>query len=187
MNLLALAGDPPEDWADRTVTEGDFRYSCELIELARDEYEFSIGAACFPEVHVHATDAEADLRYLQGEGGSGRALPDHAAVLRQPGLLRLRGARARRSGSTSRSSRASWPITNVSQIKRVTEMCGAKLPAPMLREFELRGDEAGAVADLGVAYATLQCADLLATGRRGSTSTRSTARRRRERSSARCG
>ena len=42
-----------------------------------------------------------------------------------------------------------------------------EVPAPMLRELELRGDEAGAVADLGVAYATLQCADLLADGAPG--------------------
>ena len=60
-----------------------------------------------------------------------------------------------------------WPITNVAQIKRVTEMCGAKLPDAMVREFDLRADEPGAVADLGVAYATLQCADLLANGAPG--------------------
>ena len=60
-----------------------------------------------------------------------------------------------------------WPITNVGQIKRVTEMCGARIPGGLLRELELRGDQPGAVSDLGVAYATLQCADLLARGAPG--------------------
>src|SRR5688572_13350896 len=38
-NLLALAGDPPKDGP---VT-GDFRYAVELIELAREVGDFSIG------------------------------------------------------------------------------------------------------------------------------------------------
>ena len=59
------------------------------------------------------------------------------------------------------------PITNVAQIKRVTSMCGAKIPDGLRRELELRGRPAEAVADFGVAYATLQCADLLANGAPG--------------------
>jgi methylenetetrahydrofolate reductase (NADPH) len=76
-------------------------------------------------------------------------------------------ARARELGIDVPIIPGIWPITNVAQIKRVTEMCGAKLPNPMLREFELRADDPGAVADLGVAYATLQSADLLANGAPG--------------------
>ncbi|MEZ0292989.1 MAG: methylenetetrahydrofolate reductase, partial [Solirubrobacteraceae bacterium] len=49
----------------------------------------------------------------------------------------------------------------------VTQMCGAKIPAGLHRELELRGDQPGSVSDLGVAYATLQCADLLANGAPG--------------------
>ena len=54
-------------------TEGGLSYSRELIELIRDEYEFSIGAACFPEVHIHATDAESDLRYSRRRSTPARA------------------------------------------------------------------------------------------------------------------
>ena len=46
-------------------------------------------------------------------------------------------------------------------------MCGAKLPDALLRELELRGDQPDAVKDIGVAYATLQCAELLANGAPG--------------------
>ena len=59
------------------------------------------------------------------------------------------------------------PITDVGQIKRITSMCGAQIPEQLLRELELRGDQPGSVTDLGVAYATLQCADLLANGAPG--------------------
>ena len=53
-NVLALRGDPPQGQDEWTATEGGLRYSRELIELIRDEYDFAIGAACFPEMHIHA-------------------------------------------------------------------------------------------------------------------------------------
>ena len=59
------------------------------------------------------------------------------------------------------------PITDAGQIKRITGMCGAVIPNRLLRELELRGDQPGSVTELGVAYATLQCADLLANGAPG--------------------
>ena len=60
------------------------------------------------------------------------------------------------------------PITNVDQIKRFTEHVRRDDPRrALLRELELRADQPDAVADFGVAYATLQCADLLANGAPG--------------------
>ena len=67
----------------------------------------------------------------------------------------------------------------------MASMCGASIPDGLRRELHARGEDPEAVLDFGVAYATLQCAELLAARRaRASTSTRSTARPRRARSSA---
>jgi methylenetetrahydrofolate reductase (NADPH) len=60
------------------------------------------------------------------------------------------------------------PITNFEQVKRFTTMCGATIPPALFEQLEARqqeGDEA--VTELGVAYATLQCADLLERGAPG--------------------
>ena len=60
------------------------------------------------------------------------------------------------------------PITNFEQIKRFTSMCGATIPPALHEQLEARNAEGEeAVAELGVAYATLQCADLLARGAPG--------------------
>ena len=71
-NVLALRGDPPagrrREW---TATDGGLRYSRELIELIRDDYDFAIGAACFPEVHIHAESPRVDLRYLKEKVDAG--------------------------------------------------------------------------------------------------------------------
>jgi methylenetetrahydrofolate reductase (NADPH) len=46
-------------------------------------------------------------------------------------------------------------------------MCGATIPPKLIAELELRRDEPKAVEELGVAFATLQCTDLLRRGAPG--------------------
>ena len=59
------------------------------------------------------------------------------------------------------------PITNLSQIKTITGMCAATIPRLTLEALEWRAHDPDAVLQLGVAYATLQCAELLARGAPG--------------------
>ena len=165
-NVLALRGDPPPGETEWTATEGGLSYSRELIELIRDEYDFSIGAACFPEVHIHATDAESDLRYLKEKVDAGaRFLITQLFFDNQDYFDFV--ARARDIGIDVPIVPGIWPITNASQIRRVTELCGSQMPPLLMRELDLRADQPDAVSDLGVAYATLQCAELLANGAPG--------------------
>jgi methylenetetrahydrofolate reductase (NADPH) len=59
------------------------------------------------------------------------------------------------------------PITKVGQVERMAQMCGAAIPDGLHRELHARGEDLEAVLDFGVAYATLQCAELLAAGAPG--------------------
>ena len=165
-NVLALRGDPPQGQTEWTPTEGGLHYSRELVELIRDEYDFAIGAACFPEVHIHATDAESDLRYLKEKVDAGARFLI-TQLFFDNGAYYDFVARARDIGIDVPIIPGIMPITDVNQIKRITGMCGASIPAELLHELDLRSDQPGAVSDLGVAHATLQCADLLANGAPG--------------------
>src|SRR5918999_658687 len=165
-NVLALRGDPPPGETEWTATEGGLSYSRELIELIREEYDFAIGAAAFPEVHIHAADADSDLRYLKDKVDAGARFLITQLFFDNQFYYDF-VARARDLGIDVPIIPGIWPTTNVSQIKRVTELCGSRIPARLLRQLELRGDQPGAVSDLGVAYATLQCAELLAHGAPG--------------------
>jgi methylenetetrahydrofolate reductase (NADPH) len=165
-NVLALRGDPPAGQEEWIATEGGLSYSRELIEMIRAEYEFAIGAACFPEVHIHAESADSDLRYAREKVDAGarflitQLFFDNDAYW---GFV----ARAREAGIEVPIVPGIMPIGNVDQIQRFTSMCGATIPARLLRELQARADQPDAVADFGVAYATLQCADLLAKGAPG--------------------
>jgi methylenetetrahydrofolate reductase (NADPH) len=167
-NVLALRGDPPAgvDAREWVAADGGLRYSRELIELIRADYDFAVGAACFPEVHLAAESAESDLRYTREKIDAGaRFLITQLFFDNQ--LYYDFVARARDAGIDVPIIPGIMPITNVNQVKRFTEMCGATNPPGLLRELELRTDQPDAVTDFGVAYATMQCADLLANGAPG--------------------
>src|SRR3954469_24922120 len=165
-NVLALRGDPPAGQDEWSATEGGLSYSRELIELIRAEYDFAIGAACFPETHIHAESPESDLRYLKEKVDAGarflitQLFFDNAVYYDFV-------ARAREIGIDVPIIPGIMPITNAAQIRRFTSLCGACIPPGLLRELEIRADQPDAVADFGVAYATMQCADLLANGAPG--------------------
>jgi methylenetetrahydrofolate reductase (NADPH) len=165
-NVLALRGDPPAGQDEWTATDGGLSYSRELIELIRDEYQFCIGAACFPETHIHAETPESDLRYAREKVDAGaRFLITQLFFDNQ--LYYDFVARARDAGIDVPIIPGIMPITDAGQIKRFTSMCGARIPDSLLHELELRADQPEAVAEMGVAYASLQCADLLANGAPG--------------------
>jgi methylenetetrahydrofolate reductase (NADPH) len=165
-NVLALRGDPPAGQEEWIATDGGLEYSRELIELIRDQYDFAIGAACFPEVHIHAESAESDLRYAKEKVDAGARFLITQLFFDNAFYWDF-VARARDIGIDVPIIPGIMPITNVDQIRRFTSMCGATIPDGLLRELGLRADQPAAVTDFGVAYATLQCADLLARGAPG--------------------
>ncbi len=76
-------------------------------------------------------------------------------------------ARARDAGIEVPIIPGIMPITKVGQVERMAALCGASIPDGLRRELHARGEDPEAVLDFGVAYATLQCAELLAAGAPG--------------------
>jgi methylenetetrahydrofolate reductase (NADPH) len=165
-NVLALRGDPPQGETAWTKTDGGLEYSTQLIDLIRGSYDFAVGAACFPEVHLEAESPEADLRFTKEKQEAGAGFLITQLFFDNRFYFDF-VERAREAGITVPIIPGIMPVTNYGQIKRMTEMCGASFPEQFQSELEARKDDPDATADLGVAYATLQCADLLARGAPG--------------------
>ena len=165
-NVLALRGDPPEGQEAWTKTDGGLEYSSELVELIGGDYEFAIGAACFPETHIHAESAESDLRYLAEKVRSGVDFLITQMFFDNNFYFDF-VRRARAAGIGVPIIPGIMPITRVGQVERMASMCGSAIPEGLRAELRAREDDAEAVLDFGVANATLQCAELLAAGAPG--------------------
>src|SRR4051794_21111099 len=165
-NVLALRGDPPAGEERWTKTEGGLEYSRELVELIRDDYGFSIGAACFPETHIHATSSDDDLRYLKEKVDAGAQFLITQLFFDNDRYFDF-VERARAIGIDVPIVPGIWPVTNVGQIERVTQLSACSMPEGLLDELRAREEHPEAVLDFGVAYAALQSAELLAGGAPG--------------------
>ncbi len=162
-NILALRGDAPEGQQQFEKAADGLQYASELIALLAKEYQFCIGAACYPEVHVEAAGAFEDLKHLREKVDAGAQFLITQLFFDNGKFLDF-AARARAAGITVPIIPGIMPITDYRQVTRFTDMCGASIPQTLRDELAFRADDQQSVADLGVAYATLQSSDLLVHG-----------------------
>jgi methylenetetrahydrofolate reductase (NADPH) len=165
-NVLALRGDPPLAESEWIPSEDGLNYSHQLVSLLRDEYDFSVAAACFPETHIHATSAEDDLRYLKQKVDAGVDFLI-TQLFFDNGIYDDFVERTRALGIEVPIIPGIMPITSYGQMARFTSKCGATIPEHVIDELEARKENPEAVAEFGVSYATIQCADLLTRGAPG--------------------
>jgi methylenetetrahydrofolate reductase (NADPH) len=168
-NVLALRGDPPAGQARFEPHPQGFRYASELVAFVRSErqrWRFCVGAAAYPEGHVETRDLSADLRHLKEKVDAGVDFLVTQLFFQNPCYERF-VERARAAGIQVPIVPGIMPFTNVEQVERFTAMCGAGIPAQLRAAMEVRRADGEAALQLGVAYATLQCADLLRRGAPG--------------------
>ncbi|MBV9682368.1 MAG: methylenetetrahydrofolate reductase [NAD(P)H] [Solirubrobacterales bacterium] len=165
-NVLALRGDAPRGDTSWRPHPGGLRYSSELAALISARYPVCVGAACFPEVHPEAVDMASDLRFLKTKVESGVSFLITQLFFDNEVYFRF-VEEARAVGIEVPIIPGIMPITDVAQIKTITGMCGSCIPSALLEQLEARAGCPEAALQLGVSYATLQCAELLARGAPG--------------------
>jgi methylenetetrahydrofolate reductase (NADPH) len=165
-NVLVLRGDPPKGQSEYVAAEGGLSYASELATLVADRYDFCIVGACYPEVHPECTDLAADLEHLRKKVDAGAKVLI-SQLFFDNSIYERFVEEARGAGIDVPIIPGIMPVTNVDQIKRFTSMCGASLPDSFRSALESRAGQPEAVLELGVAYATLQCAELLERGAPG--------------------
>jgi methylenetetrahydrofolate reductase (NADPH) len=164
-NVLALRGDAPAG-APFEAPPGGFMHASELIAMLRRNYDFCIGAACYPEKHPEASSFEDDLLALKVKTNAGADFLVSQLFFDNTHFFQFE-RRARAAGIDVPMLPGLMPITNFGQIQRFVAMCGATIPPKLSVEMEARKGDVNAVEDLGVAYASMQALALLQAGAPG--------------------
>ena len=166
-NVLALRGDPPKGSDTFTATPGGFAHASDLAAMIRDEYDLCIGGACYCEGHLESPSLEADLAHTVAKVNSGVSFLITQLFYENHHYFDF-VARARAAGITVPIIPGIMPITSLARLSREGgTIFGARVPATLMAQLERQRDEPEAIVALGTAYATLQCAELLAGGAPG--------------------
>jgi methylenetetrahydrofolate reductase (NADPH) len=163
-NVVALRGDPPRGDSTFRPIAGGLCYANELVTLIRAEFSsLGIAVAGYPETHHEAPSPEADLANLKRKAEAGADVIITQLFYNNEDFYRFRD-RCRELGILQPIVPGLLPVTNFSQIQRITSLCGARLPAEFVRSLEAAGDDADAQFAIGVDFATRQTQALLDAG-----------------------
>ena len=159
-NILALRGDLPEGVSDLGA-DADFRHASDLTAYIKEQGDFCIGGACYPETHPEAENKDADILNIKRKVDAGceflttQMFFDNSIMFNY--MYRLREA-----GIMVPICAGIMPITNASQVKRAIQLSGTVMPPRFLAIVDKFKDNPEAMKQAGIAYATDQIIDLIA-------------------------
>lgn len=158
-NVLALRGDVNPN----VPAKDDFRYASELVSFIKEQGDFHVSGACYPEVHLEAVDEVSDLRNLRKKVDAGA---EHlvSQLFFDNNKFYDFLSKVRIAGIDAPVEAGIMPVTNKAQIKRMVTMCGAALPEKFERILERYGENKEALFDAGMVYAVNQIVELISSG-----------------------
>lgn len=165
-NVFALRGDPPRGQDDFVQPNGGLGSAAELASFIASGWNFTIGGACFPEVHPEAPDLATDLAYLKTKVQSGASFLITQLFFDNQVYFDFVDA-ARAAGVDVPIIPGVIPVASFEQTKRICSLCDASIPSRLEEAFRAAGGDEQAEFELGVAYAAQQCSELLIAGAPG--------------------
>jgi methylenetetrahydrofolate reductase (NADPH) len=161
--IVALRGDPPKDSPNFQVTPGGFRYANQLVQLIADEFaDLSVLVAGYPETHREAPSAEVDLDNLKRKVDAGADVIVTQLFFDNQDFLRFRD-RCWARGIQVPVVPGILPPLGADQLTRLGQLCGARIPVPLVQRMQAQGD-AESQAAVGIEFATQQVKELIDEG-----------------------
>ena len=162
-NVIALRGDRPPDLAGAEPGPDEFPHATDLITHIRDNFDFGIAGACYPEGHTESESLDTDIAYALLKQDLGADFLITQLFYDNAFFYNLLD-RAAAAGINIPIIPGVLPILSTPQIRRFTSLCGATIPAELDALLERYADDNRAVREIGIEHATRQAEDLWANG-----------------------
>ena len=160
-NILALRGDIPKDFDGEVFT--DFTHASDLVRFIKENGDFCVGGACYPEVHPDSANKNADIQGLKEKVDAGCEYLTTQMFFDNNIFFNFM-YRVREAGITVPIVPGIMPITRGVQVRNAVKLSGCNVPERFKNIVDRFGDNPEAMKQAGIAYATDQIIDLLANG-----------------------
>lgn len=156
-NILALRGDRNPNIPEKH----DFAHASDLISYVKQQGDFCIAGACYPECHPESATRVDEFLNLKKKVDAGAEVLLSQLFFDNEFFYRFVDD-CRIAGIQVPCTPGIMPVINAAQIKRMVGMCGASLPPKFEKIIQKYGDRKEALFDAGISYAISQVIDLLA-------------------------
>lgn len=158
-NVLALRGDINPDFEPKQ----DFKYAADLVAFIKENSDFNIIGACYPEGHIECPTFAEDVRNLKAKVDAGVSQLVTQLFFDNERFYRFQEV-AQAAGIEVPIEAGIMPVVNKKQIERMVTLCGVDLPKKFLYIMDRYEDDPVAMRDAGIAYAINQIVDLVTQG-----------------------
>ena len=158
-NILALRGDVNPE----IPRLHDFEYASDLTRFIKENGDFHVSGACYPECHLESASLAEDIKNLKIKIEAGAEHLMSQLFFDNSTFHRFREM-ADIAGITVPIEAGIMPVTNKKQIERMVSMCGASLPSKFVKTMQKYENNPEALRDAGIAYAVDQIVDLISSG-----------------------
>ena len=166
-HIVALRGDPPKGEISFKQVPDGLSYASELVRLIVAEFpQIGITVAGYPETHPEAPSSAVDLENLKRKVDAGADIVVTQLFFENMDYFRFRD-RCDEIGIRVPIVPGILPVTNLTQTRRITSMCGTHLSPRLVRRLEVYNDDDEGQYAVGVYYAARQAEELIAQGAPG--------------------
>lgn len=163
--IVALRGDLPSGMGG---TGGDFRYASDLVRFIRERYgnRFRLEVAAYPEMHPQAANFDLDIDNFvtKAKAGADNAITQYFYTV---DAYKHFVSEVRRRGCDIPIVPGIMPITQVSNLIRFSDACGADIPRWLRKQLEACGDDSKRIRSIGLEVVSSLCQRLLDAGAPG--------------------
>ena len=155
-NILALRGDIRDDIPKKE----DFRYASDMAAYLKQNYDFCILGACYPECHPESKNMVDEIKHLKTKVNAGTEVLLSQLFFDNALFFDFK-ERCRIADIDIPVIPGIMPVVKAAQIKRMISMCNASFPLRFQKIVDRYENNTEALFDAGMAYALSQIIDLL--------------------------
>jgi methylenetetrahydrofolate reductase (NADPH) len=166
-NIVALRGDPPRGETAFMPPPDGYCHANELVAHIRRHHGgadgFGLAVAGYPEKHVESPDRETDLKHFKNKVDAGADIVITQLFYDNADFFSFVAA-ARELGVTRPIIPGLLPVLSAKQVRRITSLCGSKIPPTLQADLEAAGDDDGHAEEIGIRQCVAQATELLRRG-----------------------
>jgi methylenetetrahydrofolate reductase (NADPH) len=162
-NIMALRGDPPECAAGFDFKAQELSYAVDLVKFIKQNYNFCVGVAVYPEGHVESKslDKDFELTCKKIETGADFAVTQ---MFFDNNLYYAYLEKLRKCKIEIPVLPGILPLTDVAKIKKMASVCRVMIPRRIEEKMERLRNDPVEMGRVGLDFTIKQCQDLIKHG-----------------------